>query len=139
MRWEAGLIISCLVDTDVCIDYLRKREYARTLFCKWMEKGLLSISAITHLEIYAGMRKGEESATAEFLDNMVTVPVDESIACSAGNIISHLKSKGLTMSPMDSIIAASALFTNVTLITNNIDDYPVSEISGLVVLKGTGK
>lgn len=139
MRWEEGLIISCLVDTDVCIDYLRKREYARILFRKWMAKGLLSISAITHLEIYAGMRKGEESATADFLDNMVTVPVDESIASSAGNIIRNLKAKGLTMSPMDSIIAALALFTNVPLVTNNIDDYPVSEISGLVVVKGIDK
>ena len=139
MRWQEGLIISCLVDTDVCIDYLRKRDYARTLFLKWMDKGLLSISAITHLEIYAGMRQGEESATAGFLNNMVTLPVDESVACSAGNIIRDLKAKGFIMSPMDSIIAASALFTNVPLITNNIDDYPVPEISGLVVVKGTGK
>ena len=139
MRWVNGLIISCLVDTDVCIDFLREREYARTLFGKWLAKGLLSISAITHLEIYAGMRKGEESATGDFLDNMVTIPVDESVACSAGNIIRHLKGKGLTMSPMDSIIAASALFTNVPLITNNIDDYPVSAISGLVVVKGIEK
>lgn len=139
MRWEEGFIVSCLVDTDVCIDYLRKREYARALFHRWMERGLLSISAITHLEIYAGMRKGEESATAEFLDNMVTVPVDESVACSAGNIICNLKAKGLTMSPMDSIVAVSALFAGVPLITNNIDDYPVSSIPGLVVVKGVGK
>jgi predicted nucleic acid-binding protein len=139
MRWEKGLIISCLVDTDVCIDYLREREYARKLFRRWMEKGLLSVSAITHLEIYAGMRKGEENATGEFLDNMVTIPVDEDIACSAGNIISHLKSKGLTMSPMDSIIAASALFVNVPLITNNISDYPIPAISGLIAVKGAGK
>jgi len=139
MRWEEGLIISCLVDTDVCIDFLREKEYANTLLRKWLARGLLSVSAITHLEIYAGMRKGEETATAAFLDLMVTIPVDEPIARSSGDIIRHLKSKGLTMSPMDSIIAASALFTNVPLITNNISDYPVSAISGLIVVKGVGK
>ncbi len=138
MRWEEGLVISCLVDSDVCIDYLRGREYAKVLFHKWMGKGLLSISVITHLEIYAGMRKGEESATADFLDNMVTVSVDESVASSAGHIIRRLKAKGLTMSPMDSIVAASALFANVPLVTNNIADYPVSQISGLVVINGMG-
>jgi len=138
MRWKEGLIISCLVDSDVCIDYLRGREYTQVLFRKWMEKGLLSISAITHLEIYAGMRKGEEGGTVDFLDNMVTVPVDESVAGSAGNIIRRLKAKGLTMSPMDSIIAASALFAGVTLITNNVDDYPAPQISGLVVINGMG-
>jgi len=139
MRWEEDLIVSCLVDTDVCIDFLREREYARTLLRKWLAKGLLSISAITQLEIYAGIRKGEASATGAFLDLMVTMPVDEMIARSAGDIIRHLKSKDMTMSPSDSIIAASALFANVPLITNNVSDYPVSAISGLVVVKGIGK
>jgi len=138
MRREEGLIVSCLVDTDVCIDFLREREYAGTLLRKWLAKGLLSISAVTHLEIYAGIRKGEESATGAFLDLMVTIPVDETIARSAGDIIRHLKSKGMTMSPSDSIIAASALFMNVPLITNNISDYPVSAIPGLVAVKGIG-
>ncbi|MDD5312814.1 MAG: PIN domain-containing protein [Dehalococcoidia bacterium] len=139
MRWEEGLIISCLVDSDICIDYLRGREYTKVLFRKWMERGLLSISAITHLEIYAGMRKGEESATADFLDNMVTVPVDESVAGSSGNIIRHLRAKGLTISPMDSIIAASALFANVPLVTNKVADYPVAHITGLPIVNGIGK
>ena len=139
MRWEEGLIVSCLVDTDVCIDFLREREYARTLLRKWLAKGLLSISAVTHLEIYAGMRKDEESVTGAFLDLLVTIPVDEMIARSAGNIIRHLKSKGFTMSPIDSVIAASALFVNVPLVTNNISDYPIAEISGLVVVKGIEK
>ena len=136
MRWEEGLIVSCLVDTDVCIDFLCEREYSRTLLRKWLAQGSLSISAITHLEIYAGMRRDEESTTGAFLDFMVTIPVDEVIARSAGETIRHLKSKGITMSPSDSIIAASALFTNVPLITNNISDYPVAAISGLVVVKG---
>jgi predicted nucleic acid-binding protein len=136
MRWEDGLIVSCLVDTDVCIDFLREREYAGRLLRKWQAKGLLSISAITHLEIYAGIRKGEGSATGAFLDLMVTIPVDDIVARSSGDIIRHLKSKGITISPSDSIIAASALFAGVPLITNNISDYPVSAISGLVVVKG---
>jgi hypothetical protein len=28
---------------------------------------------------------------------------------------------------------------NVPLITNNVSDYPISEISGLIVIKGTEK
>ncbi|MBN1691085.1 MAG: PIN domain-containing protein [Dehalococcoidia bacterium] len=136
MRWQEGFIVTCIVDSDICIDFLRKRVYAGTLFRIWMEKGLLSISAVTHLEIYAGMRQGEESDTDNFLDNMVTIPVDGPVAHMAGDIIRNLKSKGLTMSPMDSIIAASALYANVPLITNNIADYYSPHISGLVVVKG---
>ncbi|MBN1376523.1 MAG: PIN domain-containing protein [Dehalococcoidia bacterium] len=137
MRSEADLVVSCLVDTDVCIDFLRKKEYARKLLHGWLSRGLLSVSAITHLEIYAGILRSEEQATGVFLDSMVTMPVDKDIARSAGNIIRHLKSRGLTISPSDAIIAASALYSNVPLVTNNISDYPVSEISGLIVIKGT--
>lgn len=138
MRWQEGLIVACIIDTDVCIDFLRKREYAGALFHAWMAKGLLAVSAVTHLEICAGLRKGEEKSTAEFLDNLVTVPVDEAVAAVAGNLILHLKHGGLTMAPMDAIIAATALAVNVPVITNNIDDYPVSQIPGLIVVKGLG-
>ena len=54
--------ISCLVDTDVAIDFLRRREYAQKLLENWAEEGLLAISTLTHLEIYQGMETGEEGA-----------------------------------------------------------------------------
>jgi len=44
--------ISCLLDTDIAIDFLRRRDYARKLLEKWAAEGLLAISTLTHLEIY---------------------------------------------------------------------------------------
>jgi len=139
MRWEEGYTVSCLVDTDVCIDFLREREYTRVLLSNWLNKGLLSVSTITHLEIFAGMRKDEEKDTRAFLDSLITLPVDETIARSAGDIIGHLRAKGITISPLDSLIAATAVFLNVPLITNNISDYPAVDIPALVVIKGIDK
>ena len=43
--------ISCLVDTDIAIDFLRRREYALNLLESWAGEGLLAISTLTHLEI----------------------------------------------------------------------------------------
>ena len=58
--------ISCLVDTDVAIDFLRRREYAQKLLENWAGEGLLAISTLTHLEIYLGMKAGKERATNPF-------------------------------------------------------------------------
>jgi len=55
--------ISCLIDTDIAIDYLRRRDYAQKLLDYWAGEGLLAISTLTHLEIYQGMKTSEEGAT----------------------------------------------------------------------------
>ncbi len=34
--------IACLVDTDVAIDFLRRRDYARKLLEYWAGEGLLA-------------------------------------------------------------------------------------------------
>src|SRR5512136_1778929 len=63
--------ISCLLDTDIVIDFLRRRDYARKLLENWAGEGLLAISTLTQLEIYRGMKTGEEKATNVFLDGLV--------------------------------------------------------------------
>jgi predicted nucleic acid-binding protein len=78
--------ISCLLDTDIVIDFLRKRDYARKLLENWAGEGLLAISALTHLEIYQGMKSGEEKGTNVFLDGLVSVAVDVPVARQAGRI-----------------------------------------------------
>ena len=72
--------ISCLVDTDIAIDFLRQRDYARGLLYLWAEEGLLAVSTITQLEIYQGMKAGEEEATNAFLDGLLSILVDVPIA-----------------------------------------------------------
>jgi predicted nucleic acid-binding protein len=120
--------ISCLVDTDIAIDFLRRREYAKKLLGDWAEDGLLAISALTHLEIYQGIKNGEETATNAFLDGLVSIDVDISIARMAGKMLGSLRSRGKTIGIADAIIAATALYLNVPLITNNIGHYPFPDL-----------
>ena len=47
--------VSCILDTDIAIDFLRRREYAQELLNRWAGEGLLAVSTLTHLEIYQGM------------------------------------------------------------------------------------
>ena len=125
--------ISCLLDTDIVIDFLRRRNYARRLLEDWAGEGLLAISTLTHLEIYQGMRSGEEKATNVFLDGLVSVAVDVPIARRAGRMLGQLRSRGVTVSIGDAVIAATALQVSAPLLTNNVEHYP---FTGLKVVRG---
>jgi len=125
--------ISCILDTDITIDFLRRREYAQKLLENWAGEGLLAISTLTHLEIYQGMKTGEEGATNAFLDGLVSVAVDIPIARRAGTILGGLRSKGMTIGIADAIIVATALQFGAPLLTNNIEHYPFPDLK---VIKG---
>ena len=125
--------ISCILDTDIAIDFLRRREYAQKLLENWAVEGLLAVSTLTHLEIYQGMKTGEEGATNAFLDGLVSVVVDISIARRAGMMLGELRSKGVTIGIADAIIAATALQFGAPLLTNNIEHYP---FPNLKVIRG---
>ena len=120
--------ISCLVDTDIAIDFLRRRDYALKLLESWAGEGLLAISTLTHLEIYQGMKAGEEKATNAFLDGLVSVTVDIPIARRAGTMLGELRSTGITIGIADAIIAATALQFGAPLLTNNIAYYPFPDL-----------
>jgi predicted nucleic acid-binding protein len=127
----AGVV--CLVDTDIIIDYLRRRAYAATLLTRWAEDGLLCVSSLTHFEVYHGMKPAEEPATNAFLDGLVSVAVDVPIARRAGDMLNKLRSKGVTVGMADSIIAATAIILAVPLLTNNVAHYP---FAGLELVRG---
>jgi predicted nucleic acid-binding protein len=120
--------ISCLLDTDIVIDFLRRRDYARKLLETWAGAGLLAISTLTQLEIYQGMKSGEEKATNILLDGLVSIAVDVPIARQAGRIIGESRSKGVTVGIGDAIIAATALQVSIPLLTNNVEHYPFTEL-----------
>ena len=125
--------ISCLIDTDIAIDYLRRRDYAQKLLDYWAGEGLLAISTLTHLEIYQGMKTSEEGATNAFLDGLISFVVDIPIARQAGSMLGELRSKGVTIGIADAIIAATALHFGAPLLTNNLEHYP---FPNLKVIRG---
>jgi len=125
--------VSCILDTDIAIDFLRRRDYARDLLNHWASEGLLAVSTLTHLEIYQGMKTGEEGATNAFLDGLISVVVDIPIARHAGIMLGELRSKGTTIGIADAIVAATALHLGAPLLTNNVEHYP---FSNLKVIRG---
>lgn len=120
--------ITCLVDSDIAIDFLRGRNYARTLLEEWAGEGLLAVSTLTYLEVYQGIKSGEEEATSAFLDGLTSVAVDVPVARRAGHLLGELRGKGVTVGMTDAVIAATALQLRVPLLTNNGKHYPFPDL-----------
>lgn len=98
-----------LFDTDVLIDFLRKKPAARRFITDaWANRPALYYSSITVAELYAGIRSGEESALKSLLSSMTSVSLTDSVAESAGDYLRQFRAQGITLSVPDTAIAASA-------------------------------
>ncbi|PKO21790.1 MAG: hypothetical protein CVU38_12835 [Chloroflexi bacterium HGW-Chloroflexi-1] len=116
---EPQPMASYLLDSGLVIRHLRGRRWVVRLLRGLGKMGRLAISAVTRLEIHAGMAADEEYATQKLLSRFVTCDPDRNTADRAGDYIRESRSKGVTLSVPDAIIAATAVSHNVTLVTLN--------------------
>ncbi|MBM4140615.1 MAG: type II toxin-antitoxin system VapC family toxin [Nitrospira sp.] len=120
-----------LLDTTTIIDYLRDKSGVPELlenFCS--EGGLLCCSPINIVEVNAGMKDKEKSATDEFLNSLECYEIDRDIATLAGELKREYSKKGITLSTPDVLIAATAIKKYLILVTNNAKHFP---IEGLMI------
>jgi predicted nucleic acid-binding protein len=117
-----------LADTTVLIDHLRRNEKAT----EFIEKYNPSISIVTIAELIQGARNAREQSLSIKLSNtMVHIFIDRKISNLALELLFkfHLSS-GLNF--WDAIIAASAIDSKLTLVTENLKHFKF--IAGLQVL-----
>jgi len=90
----------------------------------------ISISTVSVAELFsvANISQSEKSAIDNILDTLYSVPLDETLARRAGMLRAEYNLK-----LADSIIAATTLLTNSTLVTRNIKDF--KKIPNLKLLK----
>jgi len=71
-----------------CATYVTPELYWQTSDgMNWVREGLLAISTLTHLEIYQGMKIGEEEAANAFLNGLISVVVDTSSIAGATSLV----------------------------------------------------
>ena len=121
-----------LVDTDILIDHLRERQEALDLLESAIdEETSMVCSTITKVEIYAGLRAGEEDKTRALFEILENISVDDEIALSAGGYLNRFaRTHGLEIG--DAIIAATAKAMGVPLYTRNKRHYPMADIEVVV-------
>jgi len=119
-----GSKTSALIDTDIAIDYLRGKEKVKEIIEELWDGGKAYLSAISVYELSCGMREGEEEMTEAFVEGCEVVEVNRPIAQEAGRLYREYRRKGVTVSPGDYIIAATAIILSVPIISNNKRHYP---------------
>lgn len=112
-----------LIDTNIIIDVLRKKEQALGFLEQCAEHYRPAISYITLTEIIAGCRPQFKKQTQQFLKSFDKQPLNEMIAVLAGELIFNYARKGKTVHFQDALIAATAIDQKMTLATANVKDF----------------
>lgn len=120
-----------LLDSDVLIWLLRGRAEAVELVERLQREtaAALACSALSILEIWTGVRPGEERKTQLLLEPLKVMPVDTTIARRAALLLSSRKRQRDPREWIDALIAATCLELRLTLVTYNLRDYPYHDIS----------
>lgn len=90
---------------------------------------LLACCPINVMEVYAGLRPREEAATEEFLKSLDYYHVTWPVARLAGLLKRDHTRKGTTLTVADATIAAVAIVHELTLMTDNVKDFPMRDLT----------
>ena len=117
---EDGLI----VDTDILIDLLRKKDYAVSLIKRLEDEVELAASAINAFELYRGAYKSQSqeknlASVKGLLNSLRMLNTDEDSMEIAGNITASLERNGNMIYIRDLLIASIALVNGFGVLTNN--------------------
>lgn len=113
-----------LLDTNTCIYIIKKKPASVIEKLRGIPFNQLFISAITVAELEYGVRKSalpdkNQVALNEFLSPFTVLSFDYSATLEYGIIRNDLERKGISIGPLDTLIAAHAMSLNFTLVTNN--------------------
>lgn len=117
--------MTVLVDTSVIIDYLRGNHGAERVLEEARLNAPLHASEITRLEVLAGMRTVEESATRALLSIFIWHPVDTLISERAGELGRKWLSSHHAIDSADLAIAATVIVSGCELLTCNVKHFPM--------------
>ena len=113
-----------LIDTDVAIDFLRGLPYAQSLLAGFWADGRAVLSVLTVYELTAGMRDAEKVVTRNFIEACAVVTLNSDIAFKGGELYRQYRTKGITLTSLDCLIAATALVNGYKVATRNVKHYP---------------
>jgi predicted nucleic acid-binding protein len=126
-----------LLDTTVIVDTLNGKKDRNKLLRDLLQQGhLLACCSINVSEVYAGMREKEADRTERFLRDLEFFKITWDVACDAGLLKRDYSRQGIILSLADATLAAVCLANGLTLITDNVKDFPMPELE-LYPLAGT--
>jgi tRNA(fMet)-specific endonuclease VapC len=124
------------LDTNICIYLIKKRPLSVVQQLQSLEIHQVAISSITLSELEFGVAKSQfpeknKFALAQFLAPISILPFEEKAAECYGKVRVELQRKGQPIGSMDMLIAAHAIASEATLVTNNVREF--ERVEGLKV------
>ncbi len=116
-----------LLDTNICIYVINQRP--AHVLQRFREHRIedIGLSAMSAAELAFGVAKSgstrNQLALEHFLAPLDILPFDEACVWAYGHVRSQLEKAGTPIGAIDTMIAAHALALDVTLITNNVNEF----------------
>ena len=119
-----------LLDSDAIIDHLRRRADSVRLIEGLFEQGesLCSCDVVVS-EVYAGIRPEDQVRAEELVERLEYLTTSRAAAVRAGQWRYAYARRGIALPVYDALIAAVAYSAGATIVTGNIRDYPMPEVS----------
>jgi tRNA(fMet)-specific endonuclease VapC len=116
-----------LLDTNTCIYIINNRPPNVLERFRRYKAGEVGISSIAASELAYGVAKSgsvkNRKALDMFLAPLQILPFDSQCLWFYADLRASLEKQGLSIGPMDTLIAAQALSIDGTLVTNNIKEF----------------
>ena len=116
-----------LLDTNTCIYIINNRPPKVLDRFNTYKAGEIGISSIAASELAYGVAKSgsmkNRKALDMFLAPLQILPFDSECLWFYAEIRASLEKNGLSIGPMDTLIAAQALSIDGTLVTNNLKEF----------------
>ncbi len=108
-----------ILDTGVLISHLRNIPGVKQLLLRLAQRFILSISAVTVVEIWQGAKPDEVESTKKFLQGFKLISLNGELAEKSGKLLAELKYKGFTIDFADAVIASTARQLESPVLTTN--------------------
>lgn len=123
---NASSVADYLLDSNVVVDHLRG-DHPVTAFVKSLDADQKYYSTVTEIEVYAGARDAEIPQTDLLFSTLTRLVVDEPVVRAAVRYLKKYgKSHGVDLP--DAVIAATAYFHGLVLVTKNVKHFPMADI-----------
>ena len=117
-----------IVDTDICIDFLRGAGYTIDLFQQLFE-GDLFISVLSVYELHKGAYTDKQRRVIrDFISALEVIYLDEGIIEKGAEFYRKYRKKGITLSDIDCLIMATAKEKELLIVTRNVKHYPETSL-----------
>lgn len=126
--------MTIVLDTDVLIDLLHKREPTTTFLFDLRTRGeTLATTSVSAAELWRGARGAKaQEAVQRLLLALHDVPLGPRAARRFGDLMQALDKAGAAIGNTDGLIAAATLEAGGRLVTRNAKEY--ARVAGLEVL-----